>query len=389
MVLINVTVVATNKPTNIVVDGKIITSISDDCIPANNSICLENAIAFPGLINSHDHLDFNCFEPLGNSIYQNYTQWGAHIHTAYKAEIQAVLSIPQHLRSEWGMYKNLLAGVTSVVNHGDHLPIKNPLINIYQNDQNLHSVKFEKKWKWKLNNPMLKNKPCIIHVGEGVDKQSHEEINKLLNWNLLSRKLIGVHGVAMYAEQAKQFLALIWCPESNRILLNKHADIKALKNNTNLVFGTDSTLTGDWNIWQHLRLAQSLQQANSKELFDMVTDAPAKVWQMNNGRLAPGKDADIVIAKMPVNGASYYNFFTINPDDILLVVQQGNIRLFDESLVNQLSALNVDLSKFSRINYKSSVKFVEGNLPGLIASIKRFNSNILFPCCPVKMVSNA
>ena len=30
------------------------------------------------------------------------------------------------------MYKNLLAGVTTVVNHGTRLKIENPVINIYQ-----------------------------------------------------------------------------------------------------------------------------------------------------------------------------------------------------------------------------------------------------------------
>jgi cytosine/adenosine deaminase-related metal-dependent hydrolase len=36
----------------------------------------ENALVFPGLINSHDHLDFNLFPRLGNGIYENYLEWG-------------------------------------------------------------------------------------------------------------------------------------------------------------------------------------------------------------------------------------------------------------------------------------------------------------------------
>src|SRR4029077_6161910 len=115
--------------------------------------------------------------------------------------------------TEWGMYKNLIAGVTTVVNHGTRLNIGNPLINIYQESQNLHSVKFEKGWKWKLNNPLLKNKDCVIHTGEGSDKQSSVEIDHLLNFNLLKRNLVGVHGVAMNASQARKFKGLVWCPE--------------------------------------------------------------------------------------------------------------------------------------------------------------------------------
>ena len=35
----------------------------------------EDNICFPGLINSHDHLDFNSFPQLGNRIYKNYKQY--------------------------------------------------------------------------------------------------------------------------------------------------------------------------------------------------------------------------------------------------------------------------------------------------------------------------
>src|SRR6476659_509225 len=59
-------------------------------------INFENVIAFPGLINSHDHLDFNLFPQTGNRIYNNYTEWGIDIHDQNKETINSVLKIPQH-----------------------------------------------------------------------------------------------------------------------------------------------------------------------------------------------------------------------------------------------------------------------------------------------------
>ena len=53
------------------------------------------------------------------------------------------------------------------------------------------------------------------------------KLTELLKFNLLKRNLVGVHGVAMNATQARQFKGLIWCPESNRVLLNKHARIES------------------------------------------------------------------------------------------------------------------------------------------------------------------
>src|SRR5450432_3765191 len=110
MLLNNVTLTKEDKPVSINVSGGKIMSIEN----VNESVAFDNinlhftnAIAFPALINSHDHLDFNCFSPLGNRIYNNYTEWGNHIHATCKEEINTVLKIPQKIRVAWGMYKNL------------------------------------------------------------------------------------------------------------------------------------------------------------------------------------------------------------------------------------------------------------------------------------------
>jgi cytosine/adenosine deaminase-related metal-dependent hydrolase len=348
-----------------------------------------SATVFPGLINSHDHLDFNCFSVLGQRKFTSYTEWGKYIHKIYKDNIDAVLRIPLDLRTAWGMYKNLLAGITTVVNHGAYLKFENPLINIYQKPQNLHSVKFEKNWKWKLNNPFLKNKDCVIHTGEGSDKLSSDEIDQLLKFNLLKRKLVGVHGVAMNEMQAKNFKGLIWCPESNRVLLNKHAHIVALKAQTNLVFGTDSTLTGNWNLWHHLRFARSLQMVDDSELFRMITSSPAKLWNLNNGELKAGKDADIVVVKKRSGTSNWEDVFKTNPEEILLVVNKGKIRMFDKAMYDQLMGLPLNLHRFSRLSLKGSIKFVEGDLPSLIAAIKSYNSSVNFPIEVLEKITNS
>lgn len=376
--------VGDNHPVNIVVEGSAIKqTVTHNRRKMSGGLFFTDAVAFPGLINSHDHLDFNCYTPLGKKTYNNYTAWGRDIHHTYKATINSVLNIPLPLRAAWGMYKNLLAGVTTVVHHGVALKIKDPLINIHQQSQSLHSVAFEKKWKWKLNNPLRKNSYCVMHTGEGIDKAAADEITTLLKWNLLNRKLVGVHGVAMNAAQAKKFAGLVWCPESNKVLLNQHADVSRLQAHTALVFGTDSTLTGSWNIWAHLRLARTLHAMTDAALFATVTSAPASLWKFNNGDLQPGKDADMVVAQTPAGQARWTDFFSIDPEDILLVLQKGRIRLFDKVLLPQLIDLGVDVSSFHPININGQVKLVAGNLPALAAAIRHHHPGIVFPFEPV------
>ena len=382
MLLHNCILLNTEKPVSITVAGAAITGISGETavtVAGDATINCKGAMAFPGLINSHDHLDFNCFAPLGKKTYNNYTEWGHHIHTTCKEEINAVLKIPQTLRTAWGIYKNLLAGVTTVVNHGEWLNINKPLIHIYQQSQNLHSVQFEKKWKWRLNSPFSVNKPCVIHCGEGTDKQSCAEIDELLAWNLLNRALIGVHGVAMTAAQAKKFSGLVWCPESNKVLLNSHAAIAALKLNTRLVFGTDATLTGNWNIWQHLRLARQLKVVSDQELFEMVSSSAAKLWQLNTGQISKGRDADIIIAATATGKTGWDDFYALNPPDIVLVVQQGNIRLFDDTLFDQLKHTQLIPKKISRVMIDGACKWVAGDLPSLVKLIKTYNPAVQIP----------
>ena len=391
MVLNNLTLVESQQTVNISVKGKIISDVSEkktSLIEDNFQIDFDDAIAFPGLINSHDHLDFNCFPILNERTYNNYTEWGKEIHKKYKNEINEVLKIPQRLRAAWGMYKNLLAGVTTVVNHGPVLNIKDPLITIRQEFQCLHSVKFEYFWQWKLNNPFLKDKECVIHTGEGTDIQSSDEIDKLLWWNFWKRKLIGIHGVAMNPGQAKRFHGLVWCPESNRVLLNKEANIERFKNYTRIVLGTDSTLTGNWNAWHHLRSARLTKQVSDLELYEMVTRAPSKLWNCHNGDIRHGRKADIVIAKGNKVDTVWDRFYNTDPDDILMVIHKGKIRLIDADYFSRLKHINFDASRFFPVKIKDSVKYVEGNLPVLINDIKSYYPKAVFPCSFTRKLKN-
>jgi len=380
MILNHVKMAGTDELVNIRVDDDKITDISSGrAAIADGALALtfSNAIVFPGLINSHDHLDFNLFPQLGERTYSNYTEWGNHIHKEHKDQIASVLKIPVTLRSQWGMYKNLLCGVTTVVNHGEKLQIENKLITVFEGTHCLHSVQFEKYWKLKLNNPFKTKLPVTIHVGEGDDWPSFLEIDQLTGWNLLRKKLIGVHAVAMSENQAKKFKALVWCPQSNFFLLDKTARINLLKKHTGILFGTDSTLTSSWDIWGHLRLARNVKLLNDKSLYSTLTSNAPEIWGLNCGEIAIHRDADIVVASPKNTSAGFDSFFGLCPADLLLVMHKGHIRLFDETLLIQLPW--VDLSKYSKIYFGGVCKFVEGNLPVLMEKIKGYYPEASFP----------
>jgi cytosine/adenosine deaminase-related metal-dependent hydrolase len=384
MVLKNLNIIGRRELAHIQIRGDKIQTIipHDGVLKLNNGeqiIEFDKAIAFPGLINSHDHLEFNLFPQLGNTVYKSYIEWGADISKQNKEIIDGIVKIPEQLRVQWGIYKNLLNGFTTVIHHGKYFKIENPLITIFQDCYSLHSVGLEKKWKFKLNKLFAKDQPYVIHAGEGTDKDSFEEISELIRWNFFKRKLIAIHGVSMNTQQAKAFDALIWCPDSNFFLLNKTARIDELKKETAILFGTDSTVSANWNLWEQIRLARKTNMLGDDELLDSLTSMPANVWGLKeSGVLSTGKNADIVIAKMKDSNNSLNSFFLLNPEDILLIVKKGEVILFDHDFHLQLKE-RIPIKNFTKVFINKMAKFVAGPLHELINQIKKYKLELTFP----------
>jgi cytosine/adenosine deaminase-related metal-dependent hydrolase len=366
-----------------IADGKIVAVLGqgEDASGVEGSqgegIGFEGALVFPGLINSHDHLDFNLFPPMGRGPYTNYRQWGPDIQTNYRTDISAVLKVPRRLRTLWGMYKNLLNGFTTVVNHGAKLPVETTLIDVFQQCHCLHSVGFDKNWKWKLNRPLAGSRPFVLHVGEGTDALAWQEIDQLIRWNFFHRPLIGVHGVAMNEEQAAAFRALVWCPSSNYFLLGRTAPVARLKDTVPLLFGTDSTLTGPWNGWQQIRQARAEEVMTDRELLATLTTTPATVWNLpDRGEIVAGKLADLVIARPKPGLRGMDAFYALDPEDLLLVLRAGRPLLFDAGIRATLAAAGlIDATTFTLCGGK----FIAGDLPGLMKEIRLYYPEAQFP----------
>jgi len=71
--------------------------------------------------------------------------------------------------------------------------------------------------------------------------------------------------------------------------------------------------------------------------------------------------------------------FGVKPRDILLVLHKGNIRLFDESLHDQLSNLAWPQKDFYPIDIDGKIKYLQGDLPGLMREIQTYHPDASFP----------
>jgi len=356
-----------------ILDGKINSVIAEPVKGSNHShvINFKDALVFPGLFNAHDHLEFNLFPRLRSRYYRDYLEWGNDIQKLYSKEIDAALKIPVELRMKFGMIKNLLNGITTVMHHGNKsIKKSDQIVSVISNYNFLHSVSLERNWRIKLT-LMLNKLPFVIHLGEGVGAAMENEVNKLFKWNLFKREIIAVHGIGLNTNHADKLAALIWCPDSNLFLYNKTANVFELKNRIPVLFGSDSNLTSDPNFWNHIRIARVINALNDEELINSITSLPSELLSIKDiGKIKNGYLADIVVVKKKSEN-NYDAFFNINPEDILLIIRSGKIILFDESLEHECAYLN-----YRKFKIRGSIKFTDMEIVAIIKKLEAYKAQL-------------
>src|SRR5215471_3760008 len=204
-------------------DSRVHFGARENCAPVIN---LEGLLILPGLINAHDHLEFNLFPRLGNGPYPNASRWAADIYRPNESPIREQLRIPKPLRLIWGGIKNLISGVTSVLHH-------NPYDPSFDLD---FPVRVIRRFGWSHSLAISRDlagdwahtpsgAPFVIHACEGTDGQAAAEIFGLDAAGVLGPETVVVHGVALDDAGLdlvkKRGTSLIWCPSSNQFTLGR------------------------------------------------------------------------------------------------------------------------------------------------------------------------
>jgi cytosine/adenosine deaminase-related metal-dependent hydrolase len=295
------------------------------------TIRVRDGIALPGLINAHDHLHRNHYGQLGHPPYEDAYDWGHDIHHRFAETIALGRAMPRREALLRGAWKNLRAGVTTVVHHDawedafdDEFPLR--VVRI----ATAHSLRLAPGLP-----SATRGVPFAIHLAEGIGSAAADEVRELDAHGLVTRDLLAVHAVGVDARGIQRLraagAAIVWCPSSNRFLFGRTAPAELLAPGIDVLLGSDSLLTADGSLLRELRVARELGLLTHARLHDAVGATAAARLGLETPSLAVGARADVIVLRRPLLEAT--------EADVALVVAGGVLRVVDPDLVPALGAL--------------------------------------------------
>jgi cytosine/adenosine deaminase-related metal-dependent hydrolase/ubiquinone/menaquinone biosynthesis C-methylase UbiE len=307
------------------------------------AIDLSGFLALPGLVNAHDHLEFALFPRLGRSNYKNFLEWADDIHRPDSSPVFEHRQVPREVRLWWGGIRNLLSGVTTVCHHNPYES------SVFEDDFILRVVR---DYGWAHSLPMdseiapkkqstPKGHPFLIHLGEGIDERSAQEIFQLNQSGALDDDTVLIHGLALNHDGKKLLRStragLIWCPSSNIFLFGQTHSSSDVQDFPRVALGSDSPLTAQGDLLDELRFAHEFIGAPAEKLHSYVTQGAADLLRLKNGEgtLRVGAWADL-IAVRDTGATPAESLATLSHVDVELVLLGGSVQLASAKIIKRL-----------------------------------------------------
>lgn len=334
---------------------------------AATHIACTNAVISPGLINAHDHTDFNTAAPIDSKMlrYTHRHGWRKGTGGETKLAEPQTSSDPKVIAA--AELRFVMSGVTSLVGSGGVGGLVRNLAN-YKDQTQLEgltgkTVFFDTFPLGDSNGteiasgcayPSVRSTGAAFadgnyapHVAEGINPAAENEFT-CEKATLITARTALIHGVGLNATDIAQVAtnkaSLIWSPRSNIALYGNTASITEYKNaGVTIAMGTDWLASGSMNMLRELACADSL---NQKYFHNALTDQDLWMAVTHNGAVASGfvgqigdltvgAVGDIAIFDTSV-GADYRAVIGAGVEDVHLVLRGGKPLYGDVDVVAAL-----------------------------------------------------
>lgn len=306
----------------------------------------EDTVAFPALVNVHDHMNGNYLPRVGpehSDYYLNWSNWERDLRASYTVSVERA-KIGVEDRYLLSAFKNMFSGVITVNDHFPH-HLNEPLIpllpiRVIRDYALAHECSsFDLKWGEGIEvehaKAVKRGIPFITHLEEGFDQETQRGVEILEQKGCFDGYDVFIHCIGFSDEDIRKAAhagaTMVWCPASNLFMFNLTCKIrKMLQAGANVAIGTDSTATGSVNLLEEMRFARETyrrlyaEDLPAEAIVKMVTVNPARAFRMQAdvGSLEDGKLADILVIRRKREDP-YESLVAARPEDVELLVKEG------------------------------------------------------------------
>ncbi len=329
----------------------------------------DRLVAFPGLIDIHNHISWNTWDRihLSRDCYDNRDQWrGESAYDSFKSKQGAVSGQAFCEATLYGELRALTGGATltqgATLGRKDWEDYKclNTLVrNIDEGALNgglggdhasarisrVTRMDAEAADRLKAEFQSGATRAFLVHVGEGVDEYAREEFDTLDRLGLVGPELVAIHGTGFgQAELGKMGAAgahLVMSPISNAMYYGGVADaVTARDAGVNLSIAPDWSPSGGESMLEELRYFDAHNQQalggafSDEEIVEMATLGPARALKLEQqlGRLRRNHRADMVVIRSDV-ASPRRALLEASAAQVALVTVGGRIRYGDADLL--------------------------------------------------------
>ena len=239
--------------------------------PVDTEIDLDGQFVFPGLINGHDHLVDTCWTGIGEVPAENWYEWDASARASSEYKDMQRLSVADLYIL--GMYKNVLSGATTVV---DHFPAEisqtfyqHPLTSLLEHLYLAHSVSSKQlHWGRNIAEEYKSTRgviPFLIHMGQGKDKEIREELETLNRLGALENNTVLADCCHLNLTDLQLIAAkgasIVWLPFASQRIFACQPDLNSILDlKIPFCIGTESSATGSGGMLGELKNALKFSQ---------------------------------------------------------------------------------------------------------------------------------